>query len=555
MNNLLDKIQQSKRYHFGIFFALLVFLSLLMMYLYQPLCPGDDFFFHYRRLQALMERLQDSPWLIYLDYSAIDGYGYFTKAFYSDFILVPFALIGNLTDSVFAYKALILVMTVLCGVFTCIFIDTVYKNTFAAVIGALLFTFSAYRLLDIYHRAAIGEAISFTFIPLVFLGLYHIIKGNYKKWYILTVGFSLLIFTHLISSVLMFVVILIFLAVYCKSLFKEPARIRYLILAGVATVIITAYYTFPMLEQMLSGTFYYRSRELMSKTQDAVMDFHWILWGMFKGFTIHEQAFIPGVGLPLTCGIALRLFVYEKSKELKSIDTGVITGLVFILACTPVFPWTVFPFSLLNFMQLPWRLFEFSSFFFAVAGGYYLSRVLRTNKRILFTGGVIIVLFAFMFANDSKIYHKYRCWCEITQEAALWNNYHLGGMEYVPEKVPSIEYLHQRGDSVKTIQGDSYISGFSRSRDTTSFDIDINNAGIVELPLIYYKGYAATLDRKDIPVTESEHGLVQVSVDRSGRVEAWYKGTLVQKAGFFITILSSIALIVFVFLQKRKYNE
>ena len=98
MNNLLDKIAQKKKYHFLIFFVVLVLLSLAMMVLYKPLCPGDDFFFHYRRLQALMDGLKESPWLIYLDYSAIDGYGYFTKAFYSDFVLIPFAFIGNLSD-------------------------------------------------------------------------------------------------------------------------------------------------------------------------------------------------------------------------------------------------------------------------------------------------------------------------------------------------------------------------------------------------------------------------------------------------------------------------
>lgn len=179
--NFPNKIAANKRVHFWLFFAVLLFLSFLMVYFYQPLCPGQDFFFHYRRLQALMDGLKTSPYLIYLDYDALDGYGYFTKAFYSDFVLIPFALIGNLTSLSFAYQFMLFLMTVLCGVFTYITVNHIYKKPFAAAIAALLYTFAVYRLLDMYHRAALGETLTFTFIPIVFLGLYHIIKGDYKK--------------------------------------------------------------------------------------------------------------------------------------------------------------------------------------------------------------------------------------------------------------------------------------------------------------------------------------------------------------------------------------
>ncbi|WP_255495445.1 hypothetical protein [Dysgonomonas sp. 521] len=523
-----------------------------MMFLYEPLCPGQDFFFHFRRLQALMDALKDHSWPYYLDYTAINGYGYFTKAFYPDLILIPFAFIGNFTDAAFAYKLLIFTMTVLCGTFTYYAVNYVYKDKFAASVGALLFTFSSYRLLDIYHRASLAEVISFTFIPIVFLGLYHIIKGDYKKWYILAIGYSLMIFTHLISSVLMFVTMLIFLVIYYKPLLKEPKRIAYLVLAGVVTIVVTSYYIFPMAEQMLSDLFYYQTREIMTRVQGALYPPHWIVWGMFLGFTITEQAFIAGVGLLLTASIALRLFVYEKSDKLRSLDIGVVVGLVFIVACSFFFPWTTFPFSLLDFIQFPWRLLEFSGFLFAIAGGYYFSRLLKTNKRRLVGCGAIAVLIAIMLANDSKMYQNYRCTRDILEEATVRDNYHLGGMEYLPDKVPDMKYIHQRGDSVKAQNDTIVISDFTRAKGLTGFNISINTKDSLELPLIYYKGYAATLNGQEIPVTQSSHGLVQVPVDQSGRVEAWYKGTLIQKLGFYTTILTIFALCAYIFLKNRK---
>lgn len=550
--SLLDKIAAHRKAHFWLFFILLVFLTLIMMYFYKPLCPGQDFFFHYRRLQALMDGLKSSPFLTYIDYNAIDGYGYLTKAFYPDFVLTPFAFIGNLTNIEFAYQFMIFTMTVLCGVFTYITVNYIYKNSFAGAIAALLYTFAIYRLLDLYHRAALGETLTFTFIPIVFLGLYQIIKGDYKKWYIFTIGFSLMIFTHLISSVLMYITALIYILIYYKSFTKEPKRFVYLIVASIVTLLVTAYYLYPMLEQMASNTFYYQSHNIMAKTQDSALPFHWIIWGMLTGIVIPAQAFIPGVGLLLTCSIVLRLFVYGKSTKLRSVDLGVIIGLVYIFACSPLFPWSVFPFNTLNFIQMAWRLFEFSSFFFAVAGGYYLSQILKTNVRLSLGGFVIVFAILLVMANDAKMYQMYRCERPITQAAAFDNDYHLGGLEYIPSKVPSIEYIHLRGDSIKAIQSKTKITNFERNKEIISFDVTPEGNDMLELPLIYYKGYTAKSGDKLLPVSESNDGLVQISVNSPSDVKVYYGGTGVQKVSWFVTLFSILGLCVYIIMQRKK---
>lgn len=551
-DNILNAIAANKKNHFWLFLSVLIVLSLLMMYFYQPLHPGQDFFFHYRRLQALMDGMRTSPYLIYLDYGAMDGYGYFTKAFYSDFVLIPFALIGNLTNIEFAYQFMIFTMTVLCGIFTYIAVNKIYKNTYAAGISAILYTFAVYRLLDIYHRAAIGEALSFTFVPLVFLGLYHIIKGDYKKWYILAIGYSLMIFTHLISSVLMFVTLLIIVAIYYKPMIKEPERIGYLVLSGVVTLIIVSYYLFPMLEQMASNTFYYESRDIMSKAQDAALKVNWIIWGLFSGVIHPKQVFIPGTGLLLTGMVVLRLFVYGKSKELRSVDILVLIGFIYILASSSLFPWSVFPFNKLNFIQLPWRLLEFSSFFFAVAGGYYLSQAISSKKRLFAAGALVCIMSIIIMANDGKLYQDIRSNRSITQVAALENDYHLGGLEYVPSKVPSAEYIAQRGDSIGRVYGSTGILDFRKEKGVTIFDLQTSVMENLELPLLYYKGYRAELNGKGIPVAESDNGLVLLPVDESGSVKVYYAGTIMQKTGFYITILAILVLCVYIFLQNRK---
>ena len=86
----------------------------------------------------------------------------------------------------------------------------------------------------------------------------------------------------------------------------------------------------------------------------------------------------------------------------------------------------------------------------------------------------------------------------------------------------------------------------------TSFDISINSNEVTELPLIYYKGYTATLNDKEVPVKESENGLVQLPVEQSGHIQVYYGGTVIQKISYFITLAGIFATCIYIFLQRRK---
>ncbi len=171
------------KYDFRIFLVLLFSLSLFMICWFGPLSvyAGHDYYFNIGRFEMLIQTIKAGNYPIYIDYNTLEGYGYFTKGFYPDLVLFPFALLAILTGAGIAYNLMIFTMTFLCGLFMYNAVKVVFGNSFVSAISAILYTFSAYHLFDWYNRAALGESISFTFLPLVFLGLYHIIKGDYKK--------------------------------------------------------------------------------------------------------------------------------------------------------------------------------------------------------------------------------------------------------------------------------------------------------------------------------------------------------------------------------------
>lgn len=562
--NLSESTTYKTKRPYWIFFSVLVVLSLLMMAFHGSSASysGYDFFFHYRRLDVLINALREGSYPIYFDYSNIEGYGYFFKAFYPDLTILPFALIGLFTGTYIAYDVMIFTITILCGVITYHAVNKIYKNNFAASVTTIFYTFATYRLYDIYQRGALGEAMSFTFIPLIFLGLYYVIKGDYRKWYVLAIGYSLLIYTHLIASVLMFITLIPFVIYYYKSFTKEPKRLWYLLLAAGVTLLISAFYVLPALEQMMSNTFYYESHTPGGRAGYNKYSFDLIGWGLISGLTYPAGKLFSGTGILLTIAVCLRFFVRGKSSMLRSVDFGVIIGVIYIFATSSLFPWGRLPFSLIGFIQYPWRLYEFSSLFFALAGGYYLSLILKNKGQmavvfiIICIASIVVTInnslnFKDLYNNESLQFYDNRS----DEKPTIDNRYHLIGQEYLPTKVQSLEFIHSRGLSVTAKNETTQIVNLARNGKYTTFDVQVDERDMIELPLIYYLGYSATLNEKDISIEQSDNGLIQIPVDQSGMVEAYYKGTTVQWSSFGLTILAILALGGYIIFFRKKEEQ
>jgi hypothetical protein len=545
-----------------------------MAYCYQPLdkfYQGDDLFFHYRRLAALIESISNGTFPYYIDNDALLQYGYATKLFYPDIILLPFAIIGKYTNLYFSYRLLIIVMTFLCGLFSYKLAYKVTKNNFSSIISSLIYTFSLYRLLDLYTRSALGEALAFTFIPIIFLGLYEIIYGNYKRWYIITIGFTLLILTHLLSTVITALFVIIFLIIYCKKLFKEPIRFMYLILAGIVTIPLVAYYIFPMLEQMASNNFYYQEMPVANLPYNNKLSIKEVLSGMFGGFQINQYNFLPGVGVILIIIAASRILIRKrKEKLLKLADTLLIIGTICLILTADFIPWARFPFTLLNVIQFPWRLLEFTTFFFALSGGYYLSILIKNKKAKYITLGIIIVATIVMINIDSYNYNNspklsYAVGkLEIRNPLPIKdNNYHLGNLEYVPRKFPSYpqvnfpdkDILISRSNIVAKNKENTIISNYNTHKGITTIKITNTQPDTLEIPKFYYKGYTATFNNKETELFESNIGLINIPIKKSGEIKLWYKGTLIQKASYIISLISSLIFIIIVLILERKQRK
>ncbi len=567
-NKTSDFISGNQRYQFALFIVILFVLSILMMVWYFPdetvTAGGTDLMFHANRFYAIFESIEFGTFPFYINTHTLNEYGYAANLFYPDFMLIPFALFIPSIGLASSYKLIIFTHTILCGIFSYWCIRKVTKDNVIAFLFSLLYTFAIYRIIDFSYRGALGEYISFTFLPIVFWGLYEIIYGDYKhKWYIITIGFTCLIYTHLLSAFLIFLIVCIALIVCYKAIIKTPSRLIYLSIAGIASLLLSSFFLFPMFEQLRDNSFYFQTHPLADEIGPQSYAVRRILWGMFSGLT-DQKLRIETIGVLLMIPLLFRIAIKGKHPFLKFADISMICGFLFIFAVSDQFPWYTFPFNKLAILQFPFRLLQPASFLLAFAGAVYMTIVGRQTNRVLLLICLIIAGVTLSLKTTGGVYQGYN-----TYKISNTGDYNLDdleivGAEYLPSVIPStetediryrIQFIVDRGQAIDKQDTTSIISNIERNKAQLKFNIQTQQHDKIVLPLLYYKGYKATLDGQEISVTQSKDGLIEITVPESGRIEVWFNGTFIQWFSLILSAVSLLALLIYLYIDRPNKRE
>lgn len=524
---------------YTIFLLLLFVLSVFVVLILFPenrLYYGPDSTFHYARINALVESLKDGRFPVYIDYTRLDGYGYGAKLFYSDFTLLPVALLTLVFGLPISYKMYLILILFFSGIFTYQASFKVLKSKYIAVLISLLVTFSYFKLYSMAYRGAFGEVLSYLFIPVIVLGSYELIKGNYRKWYIFSIGFSLLLLSHLITSLLTGIMIAPFFLCYLKSFLQEKQRLKYLIIACLGVLVLASYGLLPMFEQLTSGEFFLKTQAGWASPAQSKLSFDLLL----KGFCAELPMFGGGVGIGILFPVLLlsRFFLRKTENEslLRIGDVYLLVGLFLILLISTVAPWGHFPLNLLTVIQFPWRLFEYVTFFWSASIAIYLSLMFRTEQNRIYSFLLILLFQVLVLAAFA---HKYSAHNSRMNE--VWAPA-LGAVEYLPLKLqngnPSYWNKLKHGEHVGISADTEYISNYTQNKSQISFDIDTHGMEkILEIPLLHYKGYSATFRGENITIKESSHGLIEIALNGRGEVVVDFTGTFIQRYSFYLTSL------------------
>lgn len=395
-----------------------------------------------------------------------------------------------------------------------------------------------------------GEAISFIFIPMVFLGLYNLFNTE-KNHYYLIFGASGLIICHNISAVLVAIFSLIYCIVNIKNIFSTRVK-KGLIIDIAFILLITSFFWMPLLETKHITD--YRVYEKNSMTSEE--KFFGQNLSLKKLFITPKGAiYIYEIGLPVILMLMFSILTFKKMEEnKKEYLFFLLSGIVTTFMATKYFPWKILP-SSVYIIQFSWRMLMLSNFFFAIVCSINMSNVIKkfNLKDVIILSSICIVYifskYYLIRVSDEVVNVKDYPIYPVSGQNDEWLP-GMGRLEYLPSKAyENSFYIATRDSNSIALEGECEITDETKLGTYLSLKISTKDEDVLlELPYIYYPGYEIRFDGIVLKPQESKNGFLACKIpkEEKGTIEINYTGTKIMNITKFLSGISFIVYSVYV---------
>lgn len=484
---------------------------------------GDDYLFHLLRIADIKNSIVNGHVLVNIMPESLYGYGYANGLFYPDLLLYIAAFLNLIGINLkFAYGIFLSLCTLASTFSMFICIKKISNNKNIALYSTVIYIFAQYKITDLYFRSAVGEYISFIFIPIVLLGVYELLYRNYKKWYILSIGMSGILLSHLLS---VFIVVIMCVLIYILNIHKliqKPKRVLYSIIAAITTLLITAYTWIPIIEQMLSSKFNVQQAEPFAYDRSVSIE-------DILTFNRNSRFFI---GLVIVILSLLYIVAIIKKKNSLFIFSCFIVGLLSLILTikTPFLKVVSDNFKLFNQIQFAWRMGLIATLLLSFIAGYSIDKIFSEKYKY-----VIVIAISLISIVNLMAYKKYYRIQNIdfNNFSAKYSGYIGAGKEYLPEGA-DVKKIKERGNIITSNDKGFKYSNYIKRGCYISLDYKVNkDDAYIDLPLLYYKGYTFKIissnnDEKEFGnVSHSNEMYIRVNVGniKEGSLVVDYTGT------------------------------
>ena len=527
---------------------------------------GDDMFFHATRIRGMADSLQAGYFPVRDQLYWLHNYGYGVGFYYPDvFLYFPAFLVVlgfNLLTAYNIFQITCTFFSIASIWFVCLRIS---KNRTAAAASAILMAFAAYRLINIYYRAAMGEVQAAIFIPLIVLGLYEIFQKHTEKWPIFAAGFFGLYCCHIISLAIAAVLTALFLLTQIKKIWQDKQILTVLIKSVIAVAAVGAFFWLPMMEQTVTNPGLKVNNLMVGDETFNSLNYAFPIENIFARFKAWDWMWQAGTvypGLTMLLPPLFALLVWKKrAQSVRTADFMLIFSIPVIWMCTRSFPWKwkiFMPFVIR--IQFAYRMLLAATVLLCLAGGIYFMVLSKNRKPYLWL--TVLALFCF-FSTANPILEESASHRAVDKRIFVMQDNRVSGEEYLPTGLDS-DYPGKNADTVNLTESDISLTIKAHKRQKLGFSFNYEvpeDSGIVHfsVPLIYYTGFRGTLTTEDGTVlhpviTWDDKGLVSLSNEghSRGTVSVTYQKTPIQWTGECITVISLCILCV---LKKKSFRK
>lgn len=544
--------------------SIILALTMLLMFPYLTksfLAIEHDTFFHVSRIEQYARALRHGQILPAIYPYENGGFGYGSPLFYSDIFLLLPAILHNLgLVLVDSYKLTVFLASFFSGITMYMLASKFTSKSSIRLLAVTAYLFSNYHITDIYVRGALGEVFALIGIPLILSGLYEIFETNQKYSHSYLIGLVITVLSHNLSFLLCFVLVVIVSIIYLPKCSFD--RYKLLVSESMLACLLTAFYTFPMIEQLKSQQFYLNYYASSSALENHAMAF----WQFFANQTVFglsgnqykaSNAMIVNIGLFLSIAPISYLFLAKKEKQ-PYITSMLVLGWICMLLPAQIFPWKYM--SFVRVLQFPWRLNMLALPLLCVPAVIGIENLTHKLKYV----PICLIL----LLSLEGIYHLYPAtkrtfimphnttWQEVTSGklidpyySAQYMRVELAGGDYLPYHSPDFRSYTK---TIQTTSAETVTTG--EWIDYGRYRFTITNPQTIVLPITYYKGYIIhNIDTAEVlETTLSKNGLVSVMIPSAGTYVCEYQNTNIRIVSIWISILTCLISIGYSIYHRQK---
>ena len=333
---------------------------------------GQDLGFHLMRIEGIAEGLENGVFPVKMQSLWMEGYGYPVSVYYGDFLLYLPALLRLCgVPVVAAYKIFVALVNLGTGLLALYSFRKIFGDDRVALVCAAAYLTAGYRLLNLYVRAAAGEYCAMMFLPLLAAAVWEIYRGKpdsirerFSMATLLALAVSGLIGTHLLTTEMAGVVLLIVGLIFWKRTFSREV-FPTLALACGETALLNLYFLAPFLDYYLHVPVYLnRVMEGVKQIQEDGASLWQLLafWAspFQRGDASTHLIATPGPLLLAVLVAGLILLLWKKRGLSRQTLFFWSASLALLLVSTCCFPWDFLAKSssvgrFLAQVQFPWR--------------------------------------------------------------------------------------------------------------------------------------------------------------------------------------------------------
>jgi len=400
-----------------------------------------------------------------------------------------------------------------------------------AAIGATVGIFVPYWFVDMYVRGSIGEVWATAFL---FVVLFCIEK---KKYILMGLAYALLILSHNILAMVYTPFILIYVLIRDK-------KALWAMLGGIG---LSAYFWLPALleQKYVVGLNTVNFRENFVQLYELLIP----SWGTefsSSGSMGNKMSFQLGIAPIISIIAALTVWKEkDKGKQQLFVYFLIVIGVsIFAMLSVSQPVWEII--KPLQLIQYPWRLLSFVIPSAAFMTGYWVSHVKKPWVGIIFA--IVAVLLSSEYVHP--VLYEPR-----NEAYYLARPNFTDGTSSMGNSFSTIwtGWKSTRPESPVSVQNGKIVSTPVQRFLDKEFVVSMTDNGEFTVNTIYFPGWIATIDTKEVPINFQKDGIIHVMVPQGNHtLRVTLTDTIPRKIGNGISILSLVTLASWGILRSRR---